>query len=56
MSRKLKPSKNAAPLVSRKLEAIVRQIARVESGEDTSSFTIKELKAIRDELLVEANG
>ena len=41
---------------SRKLEAIMRQIARIQSGESKSLIPIKELRKMQDELLAKLNG
>lgn len=49
-------SKNMTSMLHLKFETIERQIARIQKGEDKSYFTMKQLKAIRDELLVEING
>ena len=51
-----KNTKSVVTMASRKLEAIVGQIARTKGSKGTASFTIKELEAMRDELLVEING
>lgn len=56
MSRKLKVAKVPVDMNSKKLEAVVRQIERVRNGDKLKSFTVRELEAMRDELLVEING
>lgn len=43
------------PMAARKLESIVKQIARIKSGESTSTFTMHELNAMREGLLAELN-
>ena len=53
MSKKQKPVQ--VSLANRKLETIMKQIARIQRSEDTSTFKMKELEAMRDELLVEIN-
>lgn len=55
MSKKNKPLKIVASIVDRKLEAVIRQIARVRNGEN-SSFTVKELESFKEELLAKING
>ena len=51
-----KKTKSVVTIASRKLEAIVGQIARTKDSKGTASFTMKELETMRDELLVEING
>jgi len=53
MSRK--QSKNTISMAQLKFDTIVKQIVRIQSGESTSAFTMKELKAMHDELLAELN-
>ena len=55
MSKKNKPLKVVASIADKKLEAIIKQIARVKEGE-SSSFTVKELESFKEELLAEING
>ena len=56
MSKKRKPSNNSVPMTSRKLEALVKQMHRIRNDGDVSSFTMRELETMRDELLAEING
>ena len=56
MSKKKALGKSTLSSFGIKLETISKQIARIERGEGTSKMTLEELKAIRDELLVEING
>jgi hypothetical protein len=51
-----KKNKTVVSLASRKLEAIVGQIARTKDADGTASFSMRELETMRDELLAEING